>query len=271
MPSLIDLTGKRFGRWTVLEKAPSKGKSGARWVCKCECGTVKEIQGQTLRRGQSKSCGCEKSKYMSDAWLAMRKEKELEKRRELIGKRFGRWTIVSQADDKVTVNGKKTVKQRYWNCLCDCGAKKEVSEQTLLNGESKSCGCLKVDFFAKYNKREKPFEVTSSLPSEPSLNDMLALVLKKKSQNYDIQEKEEAIRKMFPSFWTGLVREEQGSLKRKYPAIGTCEKCGKESRLELHHIRPVKEYGGNESENIIAVCHKCHMELEKEKRCQNSV
>lgn len=57
--SLIDLTGQRFGRWTVLEKAPPHPSgSSAYWICKCDCGTVKQVNSQMLRNGKSQSCGC---------------------------------------------------------------------------------------------------------------------------------------------------------------------------------------------------------------------
>lgn len=50
---IIDLTGKTFGRWLVLEYT---GQS--KWKCRCECGTVAEIDSWSLRSGNSKSCGC---------------------------------------------------------------------------------------------------------------------------------------------------------------------------------------------------------------------
>lgn len=54
----IDLTGKQFGRYTVLFPS-SKGKSGqVNWACKCSCGTEKEVEGYALRRGSVVSCGC---------------------------------------------------------------------------------------------------------------------------------------------------------------------------------------------------------------------
>lgn len=62
---LIDLTGQRFGRLTVVKKVPSK-TSNARWLCKCDCGNYTEVLGTTLRRGESKSCGCLKSDYWRD-------------------------------------------------------------------------------------------------------------------------------------------------------------------------------------------------------------
>lgn len=64
MSKLIDLTGRRFGRLTVVEKVSSKqGCTNARWLCKCDCGNVTTVLGTTLRRGESTSCGCYRSEY----------------------------------------------------------------------------------------------------------------------------------------------------------------------------------------------------------------
>lgn len=60
--ALIDLTGQRFGRLKVIEKVPSKTRN-ARWLCQCDCGKQTEVLGTTLRRGESKSCGCLRSDY----------------------------------------------------------------------------------------------------------------------------------------------------------------------------------------------------------------
>lgn len=59
---IMDLTGKRFGRLTVLEIGkPRYQPSGTKrifWKCKCDCGEIKEIEGQSLRDGKTISCGC---------------------------------------------------------------------------------------------------------------------------------------------------------------------------------------------------------------------
>lgn len=60
--STIDLTGQQFGKLTVLKRAGSDKHYNALWLCQCECGNKKIISGSTLRRGESKSCGCLKSK-----------------------------------------------------------------------------------------------------------------------------------------------------------------------------------------------------------------
>jgi len=55
----------------------------------------------------------------------------------MIGRRFHRLVVVSKAEPE---------KQRTrWNCVCDCGKDHIVKSKYLLNGEVKSCGCLKYD------------------------------------------------------------------------------------------------------------------------------
>jgi hypothetical protein len=60
MGKIIDLTGKRFGRWLVLALHPGRSRfgEGARWHCRCDCGGERIVRGFSLRSGRSKSCGC---------------------------------------------------------------------------------------------------------------------------------------------------------------------------------------------------------------------
>lgn len=53
----VDLTGQRFGRLVVQERAENMGKS-VYWRCLCDCGSTKDIPGRSLREGTSRSCGC---------------------------------------------------------------------------------------------------------------------------------------------------------------------------------------------------------------------
>ncbi len=53
----IDLTGKTFGRLTVLSYF-GRINGGAGWWCQCADGVVKVINGRSLRDGVSRSCGC---------------------------------------------------------------------------------------------------------------------------------------------------------------------------------------------------------------------
>jgi hypothetical protein len=54
---IIDLTGKRFGKWTVESIGSQDVKTKQRmWNCVCECGNKAEIIGRNLRNGISKGC-----------------------------------------------------------------------------------------------------------------------------------------------------------------------------------------------------------------------
>lgn len=52
-----DLTGRVFGRLTVVEFSYSKNRR-AYWVCKCSCGKTKDVGATKLTTGRTKSCGC---------------------------------------------------------------------------------------------------------------------------------------------------------------------------------------------------------------------
>lgn len=59
MGKLIDLTGQKFGRLTVIEMSSERTPSGrVKWNCKCSCGNVSVVSSLGLRQGSSKSCGC---------------------------------------------------------------------------------------------------------------------------------------------------------------------------------------------------------------------
>lgn len=54
---LRDLTGKKFGRLTVIELVKTK-KMYTSWKCICECGREHTVIGTNLTSGKIKSCGC---------------------------------------------------------------------------------------------------------------------------------------------------------------------------------------------------------------------
>lgn len=54
---LIDLTGQKFGRLTVVERHGVKDGHAA-WLCKCDCGNTTVVNGRNLRNGRTTSCGC---------------------------------------------------------------------------------------------------------------------------------------------------------------------------------------------------------------------
>lgn len=60
MGKFIDLTGRQFGRLTVLRRGPNTNEIRTRvqWECRCECGIEVLINGDNLKTGASESCGC---------------------------------------------------------------------------------------------------------------------------------------------------------------------------------------------------------------------
>lgn len=125
MGRFIDMTGRIFERLTVIEKiepAENKKGSGIKWLCKCECGNIKIISGQSLRNGDTKSCGC----YNKD-------QSRIKNTKNLTGLKFGKLKVISIDHYE---------RSCFWLCECDCGNKKVVSGNSLSSGTVKSCGCL---------------------------------------------------------------------------------------------------------------------------------
>lgn len=59
MVRMIDLTGQRFGRLSVVKRTENNIHGHVRWLCKCDCGNEKIVLTSTLRRKSgTKSCGC---------------------------------------------------------------------------------------------------------------------------------------------------------------------------------------------------------------------
>ena len=56
--NFIDLTGQRFGRLTVIKRVANPYEKGAKWRCQCDCGNVTCVRSQSLRHGDTRSCGC---------------------------------------------------------------------------------------------------------------------------------------------------------------------------------------------------------------------
>ena len=111
MGALIDLTGQQFGYWKVLERAPSETKGVVKWLCECKCGTIKAVKANSLRRGESKSCGCLQREKASQtlATTASTIYNNLE------GEHIDFLTVQQKTDERAS-NG-----AIVWKCVCDCG------------------------------------------------------------------------------------------------------------------------------------------------------
>lgn len=65
MTALIDLTGQKFSRLTVIEATPSK-RGGRLWHCKCDCGLESIVRGRDIKKGNIRSCGCLRREIAKD-------------------------------------------------------------------------------------------------------------------------------------------------------------------------------------------------------------
>jgi hypothetical protein len=120
-----DLTGRRFGRWHVIERAENRpdrtGRSNARWKCRCECefGTIRTITGWALRAGNTTKCGR----------CGRRNGSSLSAREIVKDQRYG-WLTTKQY-----LGGRRT----NWECVCDCGRTLVVTGYHLVSGHSTKC------------------------------------------------------------------------------------------------------------------------------------
>lgn len=96
---LIDLTGQRFGKLTVLSKEPTQKDKRTRWLCACDCGNVYIATSYALRNGKTKSCGCGR-------------------RKDITGQRFGKLTALERTNQFVMQGNSKKF---LWKCVCECG------------------------------------------------------------------------------------------------------------------------------------------------------
>lgn len=126
----IDLTNQKFGYLTVLRRDDSRlsgaGKS-VYWLCKCECGNIKSVRTDKLRKGEVVSCGCYSKKIRTEMFL-----------KDLKGQKFGRLTVLYRDENKPKGSGCFS----YWVCRCDCGNLVSVRGDHLRDGTTSSCGCL---------------------------------------------------------------------------------------------------------------------------------
>lgn len=113
-----DLTGRRFGKLTVLEEAGPAGRDGrVYWRCRCDCGAEVVTTSGQLTAGYKKSCGCLGHPPLKD-W---------------IGRRFGTLEVLGHTG--------KCYGTHFWHCKCHCGCGREldVSQSALQSGHTRGC------------------------------------------------------------------------------------------------------------------------------------
>lgn len=121
MGKLIDLTGQKYGKLTVIERCENIGGRTA-WICKCECGNIVKVKSNSLRTGNTKTCG------------------KCNRYEDLAGKKFGKLTVLKK-------DNREDKQNAYWICKCDCGNVKSIAAKNLKSGATQSCGCIKDEKF----------------------------------------------------------------------------------------------------------------------------
>ncbi len=124
-----DLTGRKYGSLTVLYRGENKN-GRTRWVCKCSCGNEITVNAQQLKAGKRKSCGCQTQRFAHN-------------KRDLTNQRFGRLVALYSTENR---DSKGSV---FWHCRCDCGKELDVTQDGLVYGSYRSCGCLKKEIQKK--------------------------------------------------------------------------------------------------------------------------
>ena len=132
-----ELTGRRFGSWTVERPATEDEmrfrSPGRFWFCRCDCGRTGLVTTGNLTSGGSTRCSACAGRAL-----------------DLAGQRFGRWTVVRRAlPDECRYYGSGAV----WLCRCDCGNVGTVSGRSLRSGGSRSCGCYRDEISAENGRR----------------------------------------------------------------------------------------------------------------------
>lgn len=116
MSRIADLSGRRFGKLTVVAFCERNRHGQASWTCLCDCGRSATILGNHLKSGATVSCGCSR-------------------RKDVTGRRFGR-LVVQQPANSLAGSAR-------WQCLCDCGRVVIVAGSSLVRGRTTTCGCRK--------------------------------------------------------------------------------------------------------------------------------
>lgn len=145
-----NITGQRFGRWTVLYRTPNQGKC-VMWKCRCDCGNEKNVIAATLGKS-SNSCGC------------LQKEQVAERSKKLYtiditGQKFGRLTVLKMVDRPEEKEG-KTGNGAWCECKCECGNTIITKASWLKTKGVQSCGCLRREISAQ-NSRNSVVDLTN--------------------------------------------------------------------------------------------------------------
>ena len=122
-PNFKDLTGKKFGKLTVIERVENNIYGSAKWLCKCDCGGTRITLGSYLFRGLITHCGCE-NRNRSSAF------------KDMTGQRIGKLIVIKRAHND-------TNNRAQWLCKCQCGKEIIAKGNDLRNNRVTCCNTCK--------------------------------------------------------------------------------------------------------------------------------
>ena len=138
----MDITGKRFGKLVavsdVTDDIKPKSNIGSRyWLCKCDCG------GSIIRRVSSLMAGCTTQCRLCHAQTM---QTALKKIKDLTGQTIGNLTALYRIENSTKYK---------WKCNL-CGSETLEQEGTYIkNGNTKSCGCLKINLLKETAEKRR--------------------------------------------------------------------------------------------------------------------
>lgn len=103
------------------------------WLCKCDCGNpyYVSVKASHLKSYNKKDCCCKKSSLFLSIGLKPTDS--------LVGIKFNKLTVIEQ------------INSESYKCRCDCGNIRTAKYNVLIEGNMKSCGCLKIESNIKKN------------------------------------------------------------------------------------------------------------------------
>ena len=85
-----DISGNKINSWNVLKYSHKNKRNSAMYICQCECGEIKIIEGTTLTNNRSNSCGCKKNYNIKHGMSNKNNKNEIER------KLYRKWEAIKQ-------------------------------------------------------------------------------------------------------------------------------------------------------------------------------
>jgi len=149
--------GDTFGEWTALG---STVRTSERVLCRCTCGTEREVLAMALLGGRTRSCGCRGGKDGRRGPLPIKPKPPY----LTAGAVLGWLTLLENAPYEASMV----------RCRCTCGTETTKLAGNLKTSNTKSCGCMQGVSFTRHGLSGHPLYQTwrgiinrTTKPSDP--------------------------------------------------------------------------------------------------------